>query len=93
MTTHDLLAEPAKCAECRACHLETERVKTCESCTGNHTAAQDAALVQAVRAAAGSENVVAWMLSNADIRNDWSNSWQGIARELDKIVNPAGGKP
>ena len=58
-----------------------------------HTAAQDAAMVQAWRAAAGSENPVAWVLR---VNSAWpsfrANGFMAIADELDKLVTPTGGK-
>ena len=89
---HDLLATSEKCAECDAIRaydpagLSTAR---------EHDFAQDIAVAQAVRAAAGSENPVAWLRQARDDARIYGSQagpyWEEIVDELDKLVNPAGG--
>jgi hypothetical protein len=104
MNTHDLLAEPEGCAECRARYHDWASMRAKDSPMPSfeqweaaaikfgyrhpHAAAQDLAIAQAVRAAAGSENPVRWALHITT--DDRAGAWHDIAHELDKIVNPTG---
>ena len=106
---HDLLAEPAECAECRVLYHDWAEMRAKDSPKPSfeqweaasvklgyqhpHTAYQDNAIAQAVRAAAGSENPVAWVLwSDENISANLDFRWHNIANELRKLVNPTGGK-
>ena len=103
--THDLLAEPEQCAGCQSflpeghicsdyCRVNKHLWGGARARRAEHPAAQDAAIAQAVRAAAGSENPVAWVLwSDENISASLDFRWHNIADELRKLVNPTGGRP
>ena len=80
--THDLLSSPSKCKQCDI------NAGVLLAFAEDHDAAVDAAIARAVRAAAGSENPVTWILSD-DLRGqsvEWENLVAALRREI-------GGKP
>ena len=59
---HDLMKEPTYCAECRGRRAESGDRPALQE----HFTAQDRAIAQAVREAAGEENPIKWLLPDSE---------------------------
>ena len=98
--THAILESPADCARCHSRHFgkitypHTDTGCICRPDWNghDHTTAQDATIAQAVRAAAGGENPVVWVLEGSSGYLSVANSKisaisNAIAAELRKLGN------
>ena len=82
LPSHTLPANPDECAGCKVMLSSGYSPK---AAAGHHGYAQDDAIARAVRAAAGSENPVKWVLnedrSATKVFGDWCKVFDALRRE------------